>query len=580
MAVEHAVQASVTVDGQELARRLRPYVEQIVVDDHLHLPDTFTITLLDPRRDILEQAGLRIGARVEISGTALGQQEEASLIHAEVTALEADYDAFGARIVVRGYDLSHRLHRGRRTRTFVNVSDSDIARKIAEDAGIEAGDIEPTTETYEHVSQTNFSDWEFLTERARKIGYEVAVRDGRFDFRRPEESSAAPAEGNLRSTNARQFVFGHDRGLLEFHPHVTAAEQVAKVEVRGWDRERKDAVVASVAAGTVSAQLSGTSPASLASLFGDPSFAADAGEIGTQNEAEAVAMAIAERIGSAFAEADGIARGDPELKAGAAVSVAGVADAFAGQYVLSHTRHVFDHDGYRTHFEISGRHHRSLLGLAGGTAARSLKDGRPERLGLVTALVSANDDPRKLGRVKVRYPWLSDDYESGWARVAQFEAASNTGASFIPEVDDEVLVGFEHGDIDYPVILGGLYNGVDKPRQSIPDAFDHGKVKYRGFVSRDQHGLLFFDGRGSGASGVLLVTGGGHLSVTLNEKDKVLTISGDPKVVIEAYRELDITSKGDLKISAQGDLTIKASGKLAIKSDSVVDIDGSQIQLN
>ena len=147
MAVEHAVQASVTVDGQELARRLRPYVEKVVVDDHLHLPDAFTITLLDPDRDILEQAGLRIGARVEISGTALGEQEEASLIHAEVTALEADYDAFGARIVVRGYDLSHRLHRGRRTRTFVNVSDSDIARRIAEDAGIEVGEIEPTTET-------------------------------------------------------------------------------------------------------------------------------------------------------------------------------------------------------------------------------------------------------------------------------------------------------------------------------------------------------------------------------------------------------------------------------------------------
>jgi phage protein D len=579
MVVGHAVQAVVTIEGRELDRRLKPYLEQVVVDDHLHLPDAFTLTFFDPERDILEQAGLRIGARVEISGAALGSQDEKRLIHGEVTTIEADYDVLGARIVARGYDLSHRLQRGRRTRTFLNVSDSDIARKIADEAHIDVGTIEPTTDTYEHVSQANLSDWDFLTARARRIGYEVAVIDGKFQFRRPEESSAAPGEGNLRSTDPRQLVFGRDRGLLEYHPRVTAAEQVAQVEVRGWDREHKEAVVASTGAFTLSAAIAGTSPARLARLFGSPRFVAGEGEIETENEAAAAADAIAEMIGSAFAEAEGIARGDPALKAGSAVSVAGVADGFAGTFVLSHTRHVFDRDGYRTHFEISGRHERSLLGLTGnGGAPTASGNGARQRMyGLVTALVTANDD--QLGRVKLRFPWLDPDYESDWARVARFEAGADSGAIFIPQVDDEVLVGFEFGDIDHPVVLGGLHNGVDKPRLG-DGLFDNGKVKRRGFVSRSGHVLVFYDGTGADPSGISLQTSDSRLVVALDASGKYVHIYGDPKVVIEAQRELEVTSKGDLTMTAGGSLTIKARGKLAIQSDAVVDVDGKVIQLN
>jgi uncharacterized protein involved in type VI secretion and phage assembly len=576
--IDYGVRSAITIEGRQLERHLERFVEQVVVDDHLLLPDMFTITLLDPARDILTRAGLRIGAKVAISGTRLGAQEDKPLITAEVTAIDGDYDVTGARIQIRGYDVSHRLHRGRLTRTFLNDTDSDIARKIADAAQLEIGAIEPTDKTYEHVSQANMTDWEFLTARAKDIGYEVAVVDGKFYFRQPAESSTAPGEGNLRSTDPRQLVFG--RRLLEFRPRLTAAEQVAEVEVRSWDRQSKQAIVGTAQAATVAAETNGGTPAGMAQLFGSQRFVAVDRPLDSNTDADAAAAAKAEQIGSAFAEAEGVARGDPELRAGTSVSIAGVADNFVGRYVLSHTRHVFDRDGYRTHFEISGRHDRSVLGLVSyGAAARGAAGtpGSQKVYGLVVAIVTANDDPEKQGRVKVRFPWLADDYESHWASVAQFGAGPNSGAVFIPEVNDEVLVGFEHGDFSRPYVIGGLYNGVDKPNLGN-GLFDRGKVKRRGFVSRRGHRIVFFDDNAN--SGIALLSADGNLRIALKQSGRELRIYGNPRVVIEGASDVSVRSGGNLSLKAEANLDIEANGQMTIKSAGVLDIDGAIIELN
>src|SRR6476661_6684323 len=89
------------------------------------------------------------------------------------------------KAIVRGYDLSHRLHRGRHTETYRNVKDSDIAQTIAQRAKLPVDKIDDSGPTYEHVSQANTSDWEFLAARAQEIGFEVSVKDGKFSFRKP-----------------------------------------------------------------------------------------------------------------------------------------------------------------------------------------------------------------------------------------------------------------------------------------------------------------------------------------------------------------------------------------------------------
>ncbi len=566
--------ATVEIDGSPLSDDLVPLMEQVIVDDYLHLPDMFVLVFRDVERTVLQQARLKIRSRVRISATALGNPRPEALITGEVTAIEADYGPSGSRAIVRGYDLSHRLHRGRRTETYRNVKDSDVARSIAQRASLPTGTIDDTGPTYEHVSQANITDWEFLAGRAQEIGFEVSVEEGKFSFRRPTPSSEGPAAGDFTTENATQLVLGQE--LLEFAPRVSSVGQVKEVRVRGWDPIAKRSLVGTAMAAASSARLRST-PASLATAFGDPVFVAVDRPLASQGAVDVTARAIAEQIGSTFAEAEGVARGNPKLKSGTPVSISLVADDFAGQYTLTQARHIFDSHGYRTRFVVSGRQERSLLGLMGGNGTAGVPGGGKPVDGVVVGLVTNNDDPRKLGRVKLRFPWLSDSYESDWARMVQLGAGPNSGAVFLPEVNDEVLVAFEFGDVRRPFVVGSLYNGQDKPR--LGDGLvDNGRVRRRGFVSRRGHRAIFLDDPGK--SGIALISSDDKLRIAIKETGTEIHVASDGTIKIEARRDISITSSAGISIEAQGQLSLKGQGGVRIESGGVVDVDGSLIQLN
>ena len=269
--------------------------------------------------------------------------------------------------MVRGLDASHRLHRGRETQTYRNVKYSDIAQTVASRQGLGVGTIDDSKTTHDHVSQANLSDWEFLGGLAAEIGFKVLVTDGKLDFKQPKPASAAPSQGDYQSSDPLQLVFGQD--LIAFYPRVSSASQVSEAKVRSWDPKTKKALVGSAPAASSSACLP-SSPKGMADAFGGRTFTLVDRPLATQSDVDAAARSAADQIGSAAGEAEGIARGNPKLKAGQAVSVSAVSDEFVGKYTLTHTRHVFDAQGYRTHFTVSGGQDRSLFGLvsAGGNA--------------------------------------------------------------------------------------------------------------------------------------------------------------------------------------------------------------------
>lgn len=189
--------------------------------------------------------------------------------------------------------------------------------------------------------------------------------------------------------------------------------------------------------------------------------------------------------------------------------------------------------------------------------------------GVVVGIVTQNDDKDKLGRVKVKFPWLSDNDESDWARITQLGAGPNAGAVFIPEVNDEVLVAFEHGDISRPFVIGGLYNGKDKP--NLGDGlFNQGKVKRNGFVSRKGHKFVFFED--SSKSGIALITSDAKIKVSLNESNSEIHIECQGKVLIK--------SQGDMNLESAGSLTLKGDGGVKLNSSGTVEVKGSQVKLN
>jgi uncharacterized protein involved in type VI secretion and phage assembly len=191
--------------------------------------------------------------------------------------------------------------------------------------------------------------------------------------------------------------------------------------------------------------------------------------------------------------------------------------------------------------------------------------------GVAVGQVTSNQDPRGLGRVKLKFPWWSDNDESHWARIACFMAGPERGAFFLPEVDDEVLVAFEHGDIHRPYVIGALWNGQAKP----PADNANGNNDVRLIKSRSGHLIRLDDTEGS--EKIEIIDKEGTNSITIDSKQNTVTIKADKDMVIEAPRgkisltaqKIEIKSSADTKVQAQANMDVKASGTLTVKGATV-----------
>ncbi|MBK9697535.1 MAG: VgrG-related protein [Propionibacteriaceae bacterium] len=548
----------VEFDGKPLPSDVVPLLLSAYVDDSQQLPDTFVLRFRDPHRLVLAAAGIKIGSLARVSVQVADGPQPAPLIAGEVTALEAEYDQSGTFTVVRGFDQTHRFFRGRTTASYLQMTASDIAGTIARRAGLQLGEVTSTTTVYDHYSQAGQTDWEVLSVLARSNNFEISVREGKFSFGPPADASSAPAAGGPGTTEPLVLSLGKD--LLRFRSVLTSAAQVEQVEVRGWDIATKRALVATQPATTKRIELPTASPAQLAKTFGGPTYVATDVPYRNQAEVDAAAKALADELASSFAEFEGTARGRPELRAGASVTIDGLGVPFDGKYTITTSRHRFDpQTGYTTAFAVTGRRDRTMLGLAAGGVRRSPS-------GITVGLISDAKDPENAGRVRLTFPWLSDDYVSDWARTVQAGAGKDRGAQVLPEVGDEVLVAFEHGDVNRPVVVGGLFNGVDTMPRGPVDLVDGGTgmINRRSFTSRLGHRVDLVDA--TGKEGIRATTTDEKLTLVMDHSGAKITVHADGKVVIEGSQGITIDSSG-----SDIDLT---GNKISLKATAGVSVDG------
>ena len=198
--------------------------------------------------------------------------------------------------------------------------------------------------------------------------------------------------------------------------------------------------------------------------------------------------------------------------------------------------------------------------------------------GVAVGVVTDNEDPEGMGRVKVGLPWRADDDESYWARIAVPMAGPDRGTYFLPEVDDEVLVAFDAGEIRHPYVLGALWNGEDAPPETNRD----GKNDVREIRSRSGHELVFDDAESAGS--LEITTSGGH-SVVLDDATggETITIedsSGQNSIEFDATEgSLDIESGATLSIEAPS-VEIAGDGSLKLESNGVLTIKGALVKIN
>lgn len=200
--------------------------------------------------------------------------------------------------------------------------------------------------------------------------------------------------------------------------------------------------------------------------------------------------------------------------------------------------------------------------------------------GVVMGIVTNNQDPERLGRVKIKFPWLSDSDESYWARVATLMAGKDRGTFFLPEVGDEVLVAFDHGDINHPYVIGALWNGVDTPPETNAD----GKNNIRKIKSRSGHELIFDDNGEQKKEKIEIHTKAGHTIIlddsTGKEKIEVKDKTGNNSIVIDSVQNaISISSQMKLSIKAQI-IELEAGGMMSIKSGATLTVQGALVKIN
>jgi uncharacterized protein involved in type VI secretion and phage assembly len=200
--------------------------------------------------------------------------------------------------------------------------------------------------------------------------------------------------------------------------------------------------------------------------------------------------------------------------------------------------------------------------------------------GVTAGIVTNNQDPDKLGRVKLKFPWLSDDNETGWVRIAVLMAGADRGTVFLPEVGDEVLVAFEHGDINSPYVIGALWNPKAKPPEGNAD----GKNNIRKITSRSGHEIIFDDNSIQKKEKLEIHTKAGHKVVLDDsagqEKIEIIDKTGSNKMVIDSVQNsINIESAAQLKIKGNM-VEIEATGSLTVKSSAILTIQGTPVKIN
>jgi phage protein D/phage baseplate assembly protein gpV len=521
---QHVASYDVLVAGQDLPQEHKDRIKEIRVTDYLRLPDVCTVQLTYSRGQGIDTLPFDIGEQLEVRLGAIGELAPVTLFKGQVLTIEPEFGA-GCSVTVRAYDRSHVLHRSRKVRTFQNQTSSDIVEKIAKDAGLTPR-CEPSGEPHDFVQQDNETDWDFIWRLAERIGFEIGL-DGttlRFGPPAPQGTTELEYPDTLRS----------------FSPRITAVQQVERVTLLAQDPKTKQAIDVAAAEPALLTQI-GISREKLVEAFPGAEVHVATEPVKSKGEGQALVQALLDRHARGFVAAEGVAPGNPKIKAGTLVKVSGVGQRFSGTYLVASSTHVLRSGGYETRFANSPAH--TLLGAIGNSPPSFAAQ-------LVLGIVTNNDDPEGRGRVRVRYPALGSDIEGAWARIATVGAGNERGLLMLPVPGEEVLIGFEHGDTTRPYVLGSLFNGRDAPGDDL-----------------------------------------------LQDKDGSFAVKSDKKIYAESVGDYTIKSGANLVVEVAGKASMKstqgfeiAGASLSIKGDTEVTIEGattltlkcgaSQIQLS
>jgi phage protein D len=558
----YAPDFSVKIAGLTLAADVRTAVRSLTYDNNIDTADMFTLQLSNADLRFTDSALFDVGKTVEVHMGYAGELQPMML--GEITAVNPSFPEGGApTITITGYDKSHRMrHNSPPHKTFKYANDSLVAAQIAAENGL-IPIVDPAPTMRESIDQHS-SDWALLQELADRNYFQVFVHWDKLYFRFPRPQT-------------EMVVLEWGRNLSSFSPRLSTSGQYGIQVVRSYDYELAQTIIAILPAVALDTDLDNIIER-LGSGFVDQllslgRYVVRDKKVSNYFEAAALAKTILQQLLEGLYEGSGSCIGIPDLRAGEMVEVRNVGKRFSGKYRLSRVTHTIDEGGYRTSFEVTQRASSLLLqSLRKKIHDEPPPNKQPPIQGVMAGIVRTNvGDPKGLGRVQVSFPDFSEINLSQWARVASFMAggtlSESWGGYFLPDINDEVLVVFEQGDINRPVVVGALWNGQARPPET-----NEGLNAKKVLKTKSGMQILFDETPGlenlvvqdKAQNTVTLDSTPGTESITLKDKAgstiKLDTTSGDIAVTHKAGSTITLKADGSLSISAPGTIELKSTG--------------------
>lgn len=554
----------VTLAGSELSAAAVDNLVGLRVSRALRLPSRATMDFVDEGFTLSAGGSFTIGARVTIATAS-----KDTLFVGAITGVELDIEHGAPTLTVTADDAAHTMTLGNRVRTFTEMPYDDIVSIIAREHNLKAA-VSGTPVTQEYTLQSD-TDFGFLNELADRLGYDWWVDpDGTLQFHPMAKDTAESATVEWT---------GKSGGLQHFSVRATALHPQT-VTAHSWDPATQQRIE------SPNSRPAGTPTAAFARPYlQPPSLAAKSKVMTAQHmftegkDGTAIATSAATLAASGAVVATGLCTINPKISVGRRVSVTNVGPA-SGDYSVTEVEHSYDARGFLTRFTAGDR---LPTGLVDTLAAPVVSSFRSD--GLVIGIVTNVDgDDGHKGYIKVRFPTLGSAIDSAWARVLSVGAGASRGMTFLPEVNDEVIVGFENGDVSRPVVIGGVYSGKNIPREYGTES---GKITKRQIVSRAGHMIEFSDATDESKQHVSIVLSNSEYAFTLGmegltakvPEGKPVTISsGSAKIELDGSGNINLSGK-KISLKAEGDIEIVSQTNIKAKSNSSLEASTGQLKL-
>ena len=458
---------------------------------------------------------------------------------------------FRSYMVVECRDNAYPATQGRKNRIFEKKKDSDIFKEVLKDYG--SVDVDATGYQHPTLVQYYCTDWDFALSRADACGLFVFADGKKIKVKKPEVSDSP----------VLTVTFGED--LTAFDLELTADDQFTQYEAVSWNPKEQKIVRVSASSPSLNKQ-GDLQPKSIAS--GD--------SLLLQTDAPTEEKAL-KQWADGMALKAGLARyqgsvsfyGSAKVKPGCLIDLKGLGKRFNGNMFVGSVTHTIEDNEWLTEAGagVSPMNITDEPDVVSPTASGFL----PGLQGLHTAVVKKLDgDPQKEYRIQVELPWLDGKSKLLWARLATMYATNGMSTFFLPEVNDEVLVGFMNADPTHPVILGSLYGVKHKP----PFEFE-AKNNMKAIVTREKLHIEFDEEKKvitvstPGKNTLEISDDGKHIKLTDQHKNEIKMDSGG----------ITLSSAKDIKLKAKGGITMDATSKISGTAKSDISLDGMNVKV-